>query len=198
MSQEFTDAPFRSRVMANYYPRSHDLRGRVNAFLGNCGQHNHSHFCFDYFYVPEHYAYLRASAERVLGHDLYEDLHNQLIATAQALGMRTATRAYLSVYVNGMGQGTHSDALNGSIGYVYSLTHWDRRKFTGGETLVARPYVFDDLRRDHKGVTSYWDAFPAHFNQLLLFDDRIAHCVPFVAGPMDPLEGRLVIHGHMH
>jgi hypothetical protein len=45
--------------------------------------------------------------------------------------------------------------------------------------------------------TGLYDLVPPQFNRLILFDDRIPHAVQRVDGPMDPLEGRIVLHGHI-
>jgi hypothetical protein len=42
-----------------------------------------------------------------------------------------------------------------------------------------------------------YDLIPARFNQLLLFDDRLIHAVPHLAGTLAPCEGRVVLHGHV-
>jgi hypothetical protein len=42
-----------------------------------------------------------------------------------------------------------------------------------------------------------YELIPAHFNQLLVFDDRIVHGTPVIEGSMDPLEGRIALVGHL-
>jgi Rps23 Pro-64 3,4-dihydroxylase Tpa1-like proline 4-hydroxylase len=162
--------------------------------------HNNTHFVWNYWYVENHYLYLRAFAAGVIGHELYNDFTSYLAKYArEQLGMNTVTGAYLSLYVNGCHQTTHSDQMNGTYGYVWSLTKWDKRTFTGGETLIAKPGVFDQLEpRSHMGQGTYWDIYPSTFNQLLLFDDRVPHLVTPVSGQMDPKQGRCVLHGHIY
>src|SRR5438309_3652139 len=45
--------------------------------------------------------------------------------------------------------------------------------------------------------TSLYDLVVPEFNRLTLFDDRIPHAVQRMEGSMDPLEGRVVLHGHI-
>jgi hypothetical protein len=42
-----------------------------------------------------------------------------------------------------------------------------------------------------------YDLIPAHFNQLLVFDDRIVHATPTIEGTMDPMDGRIAMVGHI-
>jgi hypothetical protein len=148
--------------------------------------------------VENHYYYMRTNASNIIGHELYEDFRCHLQALAASLGLSTVSGSLISLYSNGCHQTVHSDCMNGTYGFVYSLTRWDTRNFTGGETLVAKEGAFDQLEpRAHKASTNYWDAFPAHFGQLLLFDDRIAHMVPMIQGTMRPLDARIVLHGHL-
>jgi hypothetical protein len=93
----------------------------------------------------------------------------------------------------------HNDSRNGSIGYVFSLTKWDARKFSGGETQLFHEQDYWGTRRfTSTGATSsFYDLVPARFNQLLLFDDRVPHSVPTVRGVVDPCDGRIVMHGHI-
>jgi hypothetical protein len=43
----------------------------------------------------------------------------------------------------------------------------------------------------------FFHAVEPRFNRLLIFDDRLPHAVQAVEGNMDPLEGRVVLHGHL-
>ncbi len=65
------------------------------------------------------------------------------------------------------------------MAFVYSLTLWNKRKFSGGETFLQRPRV----------------QIPPRFNRLTLFNPACVHGVRPVKGTFDPRQGRLVIHG---
>jgi len=116
-----------------------------------------------------------------------------------ALGLSTRQHPYLSLYVNGCGQAIHNDALAGQMGYVYSITRWDERNFLGGETLLFHPVNYWETERIKTAGagTSFYEKVPARFNQLLVFDDRVIHGVQPIQGTMDPLQGRVVLHGHL-
>jgi Rps23 Pro-64 3,4-dihydroxylase Tpa1-like proline 4-hydroxylase len=51
--------------------------------------------------------------------------------------------------------------------------------------------------RANNAFNGYFEVVPPRFNQLVLFDDRLAHMVPVVQGTMDPLQGRLCLTGHL-
>jgi hypothetical protein len=51
--------------------------------------------------------------------------------------------------------------------------------------------------RQFKVWRGYFYVIPPLFNQLLLFDDRLAHMVPVVQGTMNPVHGRLCLTGHV-
>jgi Rps23 Pro-64 3,4-dihydroxylase Tpa1-like proline 4-hydroxylase len=103
----------------------------------------------------------------------------------------------MSLHLNGMRHEVHNDSSNGTYGYAFSLTR-DVASFTGGETCVARPRVFDELEPRRNVVWhGYFEVIPPRFNQLVLFDDRLPHMVPVVQGTMDPASGRVCLTGHL-
>ncbi len=193
----FRAPTFRTREISNFYPRVDELRAAYDVFFSNPGSHGAQHQCIDFWWVPESYCYMRTDPVRIIGIELHQHLWDYMNAWARSEGLSHSTGGFLSFYVNGCFQCTHSDQTNGSIGWVLSLTHWDTRRFTGGETCVAREGAFEELepRRGRAG-SDYWEIIPPRYGQLTLFDDRVAHMVPVVMGTMDPLQARVVIHGH--
>ncbi|MFT3706357.1 MAG: hypothetical protein QM817_01695 [Archangium sp.] len=157
-------------------------------------------FVWDLWNVEGQYTALRTPAWEYFPKKLYDAFHQRLVWWGRrTLGCHDVSPPWLSCYVNGCEQRLHGDLPHGPLAFVFSLTPWKTRKFTGGETLLLR----DD-------VLEYWDGFistraieerevleevPAVFNRLVVFDPRIPHGVRRVEGPMDPLHGRLVIHG---
>jgi len=99
--------------------------------------------------------------------------------------------------VPGCLQGLHNDSTNGRLGYVFSLTRNDRMTI-GGETVIVhdRDLFRTSLDKAQAGIDLF-DLVDPRFNRLTLFDDRIPHAVQRIEGPMDPLEGRFVLHGHL-
>ncbi|HEX4613667.1 MAG TPA: hypothetical protein VH092_36130 [Urbifossiella sp.] len=155
---------------------------------------------WNYWYVPDTYTYLRTDPGKVIPEPLLAQFKQRLDAWARAtLGLSTSLDPWLSLYVDGCGQTIHNDSLNGQMGYVYSLTRWEGRTFLGGETLLFRPENYWETERvkTSGAGTSFYDKVPSRFNQLLVFDDRVIHGVQPVQGTMDPLAGRVVLHGHL-
>jgi hypothetical protein len=175
------------------------MRAAVEAHLGNpYGHVPKTHMDWDYWHVPALYTYLRTLPERVIGPQLTEVFHDRLFKwSTETLGLGAAKASYLSLYVNGCRQNQHNDSTNGRFGFVYSLTKNSRRT-SGGETLIWREddYFETRIHRPCSGA-DFFQSIEPRFNRLLVFDDRMPHAVQLVEGNMDPLEGRIVIHGHI-
>jgi hypothetical protein len=194
----FAVPTFRTKTIPDFYHRANEMRARYDRFFSDPQHHDEQHQIFDLWYVKNHYAYWRCQAAKLIGDDLYQDFRHHLLQYAKSIGFTSLTGSYLSIYTHGCHQRVHSDMHNGSAGFVFSITNWASRTFTGGETMVARENIFDKLEpREHRGATSYFESIPSEFNQLTLFDDRLAHYVTDVQGTLDPLQARIVIHGHI-
>lgn len=156
------------------------------------------HFVWNYWHVPGRYTYLRAELPTIVGRDLGDRFMKHLTTWSLLRYGLKPRLPWLSLYINGCEQQLHNDADNGRLAYVFSLTRWDQRRFSGGETLLLRRQAFDGERQTKPAYFSdLMDAVPANFNWLVLFDDRLPHGVSRVSGTMAPREGRLVVHGHL-
>jgi hypothetical protein len=187
-------------VVESFFDGATALREAFEAHFRNPGSHTPEHQIWNYWYVPESYTYLRTNPGKIVPETLVTQLLQRLNQWAMAtLGLNTRQNPWLSLYVDGCGQTIHNDALNGQMGYVYSITKWDERNFLGGETLLFRPdrYWGTGRMRTSGAGRSFYELIPSRFNQLLVFDDRIIHGVSLVQGTMDPQQGRVVIHGHL-
>jgi len=106
---------------------------------------------------------------------------------------------WLSAYIDGSFQNLHSDVPHGPYSFVYSLTPWQKRSFSGGETLIAKPKLlryFSELNPNTSHEEKdLFKRVPPKFNQLTLFDPRYPHGVARVNGVENLLGARLVIHG---
>ena len=80
-----------------------------------------------------------------------------------------------------------------------SLTDWQNRRFSGGETVLLSEKCLDWWCDWSDSSTDRLDdlvtAVPAEFNQLTVFDARRPHGVQIVEGVRDPAASRIVIHG---
>jgi len=198
-----TDAPIQAPylVMDDFMPPAvaQEMRAAVEAHLGNPYEHApKTHMDWDYWYVPGLYTYLRTLPEKVIGPQLAAAFQERLSTwSTRTLGLGAAKAAYLSLYISGCRQGQHNDSTNGRFGFVYSLTK-NTRRTSGGETLIWREedYFRTRIHRPSAGA-DFFQSIEPRFNRLLVFDDRMPHAVQLVEGNMDPLEGRIVIHGHI-
>ncbi len=184
----------------NFYPNANQLRGHFTKLFENPLDTKSERFCWDYWYVKDQYKLIRTPAEHFFTGDLYESFEKYLISWGKEnLGCNNVSPMWLSYYVDGCEQKLHSDSPHGPWAFVFSLTDWDKRTFTGGETFLLKPETL-----------SYWDFFdnkagvekpqlietiPPRFNQLTVFDPRFPHGVQRVHGAHEPKDSRIVIHG---
>jgi hypothetical protein len=188
-------------VVDDFLPEEDGLsmRADIENHFSSPAQHTPPvHQVWNYWHVPGSYTYLRTSPEKVIAREKVEFFVETLRAwSALNLGFAAVTWPYLSLYVPGCSQGLHNDSTNGRLGFVYSLTP-NSRQTIGGETVLVQDR---DLFRSNLSTaaagTGLYDLVPPQFNRLILFDDRIPHAVQRVDGSMDPLEGRIVLHGHI-
>lgn len=175
------------------------MRRQIERHFAEPNNHTADHHqVWNYWHVPGLYTYLRTTPEKLIEGALVDRFMRGLtIWSEYMLGLGHVTRPYLSLYVDGCEQKLHNDSVNGRFGFVYSLTH-DERKTIGGETIVLKE---GDLFRSNMGNPSagagLLDLIEPRFNRLTLFDDRMPHGVQRVEGSMNPVEGRFVLHGHI-
>jgi hypothetical protein len=175
------------------------MRGDIDMHFRNPERHAPaSHQVWNYWFVPELYAYLRTQPEKVIAPASASAFHERLSAwSINNLGLGRVSWPYLSLYVAGCRQGLHNDAVNGRFAFVYSLTR-DARRTQGGRTIVHREGdPARALMTQASAGRSFFDAVEPRFNRLVVFDDRLPHAVEPLEGSMDPLEGRFVLHGHL-
>ncbi len=157
-------------------------------------------FIWDYWHVPDQYTLVRTPAYHYFPQKLYMSFHKQLVMWGRrTLGCWDISPPWMSYYVDGCKQELHSDVPHGPWAYVFSLTPWQNRKFSGGETLILKPEVLSYWRNfggsEDRELPSFVDRIPAKMNRLVVFDPRYPHGVTEVRGTRDPMEARLVIHG---
>ena len=199
---EIPEKPSHVRVVDDFLPleNARGLRAVFDTHFDDPRRTHEYRFVWDYWHVPDQYTLLRTPAADYFPKESFAALERRLRAfAADELGCAGVTPVWLSLYVEGMRQELHADVPHGPWAFVLSLTHWDERTWTGGETLILKPETLD--------YWSYFDAdavveraslastTPPKFNRLLVFDPRLPHGVPVVEGVRDPKQGRLVLHG---
>ncbi|MGL6074878.1 MAG: hypothetical protein ACRC8S_12015 [Fimbriiglobus sp.] len=187
-------------IVESFFSEAEGIRAGFESHFANPQNHRSQHQVWNYWYVPEAYTYLKTDPVKIISAELLQRFMARLNGWAmQTLGLSTQSQPYLSLYVNGCGQTIHNDSAAGQMGYVFSITRWDQRNFLGGETILFHPENYwqsERMTRSGAG-SSFYQLVPSRFNQLLVFDDRVIHGVQTIQGTMDPLQGRLVIHGHL-
>lgn len=189
-----------ARIVPDFFADAAALRAAFEAGVGPERTVRPERFVWEYWHVPDQYTYLHTFARRFFSGPLYQRLTAALQQWGQAhLGCSRISEPWLSYYVEGCRQELHADVPQGPWAFVLSLTRWDERRFSGGETLLLRARVLDYWRHLEPGRPLELDALvervPARFNQLTVFDARVPHGVAPVEGTRDPLESRVVLHG---
>lgn len=183
-----------------FFPRARELRTHFNERFADPREARSDRFVWDWWHVPGQYTALRTPAYHYFPPKLYDAFHQQLVWWGRrTLGCHDISPPWMSCYIDGCEQQLHGDLPHGHWAFVFSLTPWRTRRFTGGETILLRDEVLDwwsgfvSQRSVEEG--DVLQAVPPLFNRLTVFDPRIPHGVRRVEGVRDPREGRLVIHG---
>lgn len=184
----------------SFFSQARSLRSHFDKNFSNPKSAHNARFTWDYWHVPGQYTLLRTPAYYYFKQSLYKKFHEALLKFGREhLGCYDVTPPWLSYYVEGCRQELHADVPHGPWAYVYSLTEWDIRKFTGGETFLLKPKTLNYWQNfeTYKGVESkdLTETIEPRFNRLTVFDPRLPHGVREVRGTQDPREARLVIHG---
>jgi hypothetical protein len=187
-------------IAEQFFDQPDALRAAFESHFSNPMSHSGPQQVWNYWYVPGAYTYLKTDPLKIMPRPLIDRFMQYLNQWAiNTLGLSTQLNPWLSLYVNGCGQTLHNDAAAGQMGFVYSLTKWDQRNFLGGETILFHPnnYWQTERIKSSGAGTSFYDLVPSKYNQLVIFDDRVIHGVQTLQGTMDPLCGRVVLHGHL-
>lgn len=190
------------QIHKNFLP-AQSARALRHEFLQVFSDPRRSHpkrFLWDHWFIENQYRMHRTPARDFFSDKKFEILCNALVRYGQEqLGCHSISQPWLSYYVDGDFQSLHTDAPHGPWAYVYSLTDWERRAFTGGETLIQKPetlnYWLNYSRTSGLEHNNFFNSVPARFNQLTVFDPRLPHGVAPVRGTYEPTQGRLVVHG---
>ncbi len=74
---------------------------------------------------------------------LHDPVSTHRSATHQSFAAAGCGACRMSYYIDGCSQDLHCDNPQGPFAYVLSLTKWDIRRFTGGETMILKPRVLN-------------------------------------------------------
>lgn len=187
-------------IVDRFAPEARELRATFDERFADPRSTRGDRFVWDWWHVPGQYTALRTPAWAYFPRRVYQAFHRRLVEWGrQTLGCHDVSPPWLSLYVDGCRQELHGDLPHGPWAFVFSLTRWQGRRFTGGETLLVRDEVLD-FWHDFRSVRAVEEgellrAVPPRFGRLTVFDPRIPHGVRAVSGTRDPREGRLVIHG---
>ena len=188
------------QIHPNFYSGAKTLRGYFEEVFSNPHSTDSRRFCWDPWSVEGQYRLLRTPAQSFFPKTMFSGFLDYLLRWGREnLGCQMISHPWLSAYTDRCYQGLHSDVPHGPFSFVYSLTNWNARSFSGGETLIAQPTLLRYFSEMQKGASheekDLLRSVPARFNQLTVFDPRYPHGVRMVQGVESILDSRLVIHG---
>jgi hypothetical protein len=187
-------------VVPDFFAEAVAMRQTFDERFGRVRSRGEESFVWDYWHVPDQYTYFRTFGDRYFPEELTQAFLKRLREWGRdVLGCPSVTPPWLSYYLDGCVQELHADVPHGPWAYVFSITRWDERGFTGGETELMQPRTlefwpgFDPS--EELEAHQLMERVPASFNQLTVFDARIPHAVRAVRGTRDPMDSRVVLHG---
>jgi hypothetical protein len=204
LCDSFPDAPASASTKTT--PLISNLRAHFDERFAEPLKTTADRFAWDFWHVTDEdstiqYSLHRTPADAFFPSDLYDQLEDALVEYGErVLGCRGISPVWLSYYTDGCRQEFHCDNPHGPWAFVLSLTNWDARTFTGGETMLLNPTVLDFWRNfdSSQGLESkqLTTLIAPKFGQLTVFDPRFPHGVRIVeGGNRDPRHGRIVLHG---
>jgi len=144
------------------------------------------------------YSLKRIQASDFFPQELNEEMIDGLLSVAKSVGLTAITPPWISMYCNGDLQNLHTDAPQGPLAFVWSLSN--DGDFEGGETMIMKPQILDlwrgfDTRKglETGDIMRYIPSSP--MGRCLAFDPRVPHGVNRVVGTQDPRRARIAIHG---
>lgn len=185
-------------ISTSLKPLARQLRKEFETILKD--PHSPDRFQWDWWHLPGRYTHLRTPADRFFSENSTERLVEGLRSYGREhLGCQDISPLWLSCYVEGCEQRLHADRPHGPWAFVLSLSP-SNRKFQGGETMMVRPEILSLWNQGIPKGHAFEEAeiverIPSVHGRLLVFDPRRPHGVSRLSGTLDPLEGRLVVHG---
>jgi len=179
-------------------PVAKRLRNHFDATMSD--RHNPGRFVWDWWHLPGRYTHLRTPAELFFPEELFTQIEKGLQQVGrELLGCSEVSPLWLSNYVEGCEQRLHADRPHGPWAFVLALNP-KSNTFSGGETVLLRPEILDFWKNPARAGLAFEEdnivqKIAPKFGRLLIFDPRIPHGVSRVSGTVNPLEGRLVLHG---
>src|SRR4051794_24859783 len=96
-------------VVEQFFDGADEVRAAFEAHFNDAHKHTPQHQVWNYWYVPEMYTYLRTSPARLMPEALINRFMQRLNDWAMtALGLSSPFHPWMSLYVNGCGQGLHN------------------------------------------------------------------------------------------
>ncbi len=188
------------KIKDQFSEQAKPLKQEFDAFFANPLNTRPERFCWDYWYVKDQYKLIRTPADHFFSEQVFKSFIDELKKWGlNNLGCSQISPIWLSYYIDGCEQKLHTDSPHGPWAFVYSITNWSERDFSGGETVILKPETlcFWDYFEPGKSVehNSLVKKIAPEFNRLTVFDPRFPHGVNSVVNAHEPKDARIVLHG---
>jgi hypothetical protein len=141
--------------------------------------------------------FLDSEPFRLLPSDLVQAFVDRMRAWAtDTLGTSSVTPPVLTALIDGCERWPAVEPNAGKYGYVFSLTNWSKKRFSGGEVIVAQSSSSDTKNRFFAGAQME-RLFGLELNQLLVFDAHLGRGTRLLRGARTPFEGSVSLEGYI-
>jgi Family of unknown function (DUF6065) len=141
--------------------------------------------------------FLDSEPFRLLPSDLVQAFVDRMRAWAtDTLGTSSVTPPVLTALIDGCERWPAVEPNAGKYGYVFSLTNWSKKRFSGGEVIVAQSSSSDTKNRFFAGAQME-RLFGLELNQLLVFDAHVNRGTRLLRGARTPFEGSVSLEGYI-
>ena len=177
-------------VEKNFFSGASNMRSELSDVLENPKEATERRFCWDYWHVPDQYTFLRTPAWEFFSEALYKKFEDELTAYGRKkFGCQNITPPWLSCYVEGCTQALHADVPHGPWAYVFSLTEWQTRVFTGGETQILKESTLDYWRNFDYLLVSDSMEEDLRRAQVIIESEKMKRCRSSLPGEFYPTGG---------
>ena len=148
------------------------------------------------------YSLKRIQSNNFFSEQDFSTLVEDLTLLGRSIGLTAISPPWISMYTDGDMQNLHTDAPQGPVAFVLSLSR--EHDFQGGETILLKPNVMElwkgfdgSVGMETGSIMRYIP--PAPLGRCIVFDPRVPHGVNRVKGTSgngnDPRKARVVVHG---
>jgi hypothetical protein len=149
-----------------------------------------------YRFAPGSFSFLQMDPAALLPGDLLLAFAERLRAWSNAtLGLSEVSVPVATAFIDGCNCVPLVRMNEAKFQYVFSLTRWSKREFSGGETILAKPSL--PPQNGFFGGINVDRLFGLDLNQLLIFEAHLAQGTRELRGARTPAQGSILLEGYI-